>query len=271
VRDGFTPPRPTGDLKSKAVPSTPCLDRGTACILCETGRPHGSPPHSQYPLASTVAARTASRDRHAQSPPQSSAVALVPSPCLHHHSFSSSIHFSIPSSLDVLSPFSIPVRCCAPRAPLSPLCFFFGRILEERGPPPRRRVRARPRPTAPPGDRVFVKPRAVPLLLGPPAGVLEWPPRRVGGLHCAFSLVTPPVGARVTVTNRPIGRVGLGGAAGCVPFSGANRWLCKSPAREAGRLDCLIFARRPACGCVRNLCRLPTRELALLWYRGLCP
>ena len=195
----------------------------------------------------------------------------MPSPCLQHHSFSSTIHFSIPSSLDFLSLFSIPVRSCAPRAPLSPICFFFGRILEERGPPPRRRVRDRPRPTALTSDRVFVKPRAVPLLLGPPAGVLEWPPRRVCGLHCAFSLVTPPVGARGVVTNRPIGRVGLGGAAGCVPLSGANRSLCESQPREAGRLEFLIFSRRPAGGCVRNLCRLPTRALALLWYRGLCP
>ena len=121
------------------------------------------------------------------------------------------------------------------------------------------------------GARAVVVPRTVSMYLGPTAGIYEWPPRRVGGLHSAFSLVTPPVGARGTFTNRPLGRVGLGGAAGCVPFSGANRWLCKSPAREAGRLDCLIFARRPAGGCVRNLCRLPTRALALLWYRGLCP
>jgi len=129
-------------------------------------------------------------------------------------------HFFIPSSLVFLSPFSIPARCCAPRSPLSPLCLFFGRNLEERGPLPRRRVWARPRPTAPTGDWVSVKPRAVSLLLGPPAGILEWPPRRVGGLHRVFSLVTPPVGARGTVTNRPLGRERLGGAAGCVPFLG---------------------------------------------------
>ena len=116
-----------------------------------------------------------------------------------------------------------------------------------------------------------MKPRAVPHLLGPPTGVLEWPRRRVGGLQGAFSLISPPVGARGTVTNRQIGRVGLGGAAGCVPFSGANRWLCKSPGHEAGRLDCLMFARRTAGGCVRSLFRLPTRALAPLWYRGLCP
>jgi len=85
-------------------------------------------------------------------------------------------------------------------------------------------------------------------LVGPPAGVLESPPRRVSWLHCIFSLFTPPVGALGAVTNRPIGRVGLGGAAGCVPFFGASRWLCRTPARKAGRLDCLIFARRPAGG-----------------------
>jgi len=73
-----------------AAPSTPgCGTLPTDC--------HARSQRSQYPLASTVAAHTASRDRHAQSPPPTSAVALVPSPCLHRNSFSSTIHLSIPS------------------------------------------------------------------------------------------------------------------------------------------------------------------------------
>jgi len=226
-----------------AAPVTPgCGTLPTDC--------HARSRHAQYPLASTVAARNASRDRHTQSPPLTSAVALVPSPCRHHLSFSSTTHFSIPSSLVLLSPFSNPVRCCAPHSPLSPLCYFCVRTLEERGPLPRRRVRSRPRPTAPTGDRVSVEPRAVLLLLGPPAGILEWPPRRVGALHYVFSLVTPPVGARGTVANRPLGREGLGGAAGYVPFLGPTAGCARRRhAKPAGLTVRFSLATPPVGAC----------------------
>jgi len=229
----FPGPRPTGDLRSDAAPSTPRPDRGPARIRYWTGshgrgrrvisnltpRPprrafigvphvpgvgrgeHGvpgtraaDPPtpgcgtlptdcdgrsrHAQYPLESTVAARTASRDRHAQSPLSTSAVALLPSPRLHQHSFSFMTHFSIPSSIVFLYPFSIPVRCCAPRSPLSPIFSFFGRALEERGPLPRQRVRARPRPTASTVNQLSVKPRAASFVLGHPLAF--WSGRHAG-------------------------------------------------------------------------------------------
>jgi len=273
VRDGFTRPRQTGDLRSNAEPSTPCLDRGTACIRCKTGRErrprhtrgcpgHARSWHATHGLPRPVAERTVPSGEHShgthciQGPPRPVAATdqrrrtrtvtvSAPPLLLLYDSF---LH---PLLACFLFPFSIPIRCCAPRSPLSPLCFFFGRTLEGRGPLPHRRLRARPRPTAPTGDRVSVKPRAVSVLLGPPAGILEWPPRRVGGLHCVFSLVTPPVGARGTVTNRPLGRVGLRSAAGCVPFLGPTDGCSRRRhARRAGLTVRFSLATPPvgACG-----------------------
>jgi len=165
---------------------------------------------SRHALHSETA--TPSR-RHRQAPSQSCRHLV----CTTTHSPSRLISPSPP--LLFLFPTSpSPFVVAPPASPFPPFVFFCGHTLVMRGPLPRQRVWARPRPTAPTGDRVSVKPRAVPLLLGPPAGLLQWPPRQVGGLHCVFSLDTPTVDARGTVTNRPLGQVGLGGAAGCVSF-----------------------------------------------------
>jgi len=255
VRDGLTRPRPTGDLRSNAAPSTPCLDRGTACIRCETGRERrprhtrGCPSHARswhapHGLPRPVAARTVPSGEHScsmhciQGPPRpvfatdqrrrTCAVTVSAPPLLLPHD-----SFLHPFLACFSFPFLHPRSLLRPPLPPFPPLFFFGRTREEGGPLPRRRVRARPRPTAPTGDRVSVKPRAVSPLLGPPAGILEWPPRRVGGLHSVFSLVTPPVGACGTVTNRPLGRVGLGGAASYVPFLGPTAGCARR--RHAGR------------------------------------
>jgi len=243
-----------------AAPATP--GRGTLATDC-----HARTLHAQYPLASTVAARAASRDRHAQSRPPNSVVALVPSQCQDHHSFSSTINFSIPSSLVFLSPFFIPVRCCAPR---SPLCDVFGRTIEERipaTPPEGAGQTATDRPYGRSGVREAAG--CVPLV-GATRWFFEVAATLDGRSSLSFLTRLLAGGCSCDRYQSPIRASGTGWCRGLSPFLGANRWLCTSPAREAGRLDCSIFARHAAGRSVRNWCRLPTRAIALLWYRVLC-
>jgi len=287
VRDGFTRPRPTDDLRSNAAPFTPSRYLVTARIRCEKGRSRrpshtrGCPGHdclwhAPHGLPRPVAALTVPSGEHSrrthciQGPPRpvaatdqrrrARAVTLsAPPPHLLHDSF---VH-------PLLACFSFPLLhprwlLRPPRPPFLP--FFFGRTLEDRGPPTRRRVGARPLQTAPTGERVSVKPRAVPLLLGPPAGILEWPPRRVGGLHCALSLVTPPAGACVRAS--PIAYSGERGwlvQRGVSLFLRPTAGIYESPAHLVSRLDISIELVTPPVGACQTRPYCP-RE----WLRATC-
>jgi len=73
---------------------------------------------------------------------------------------------------------------------------------------------------------------------GPTAGILEWPPHRVGGLHCGLSIVTPP--ARACVRVSPIAHSGERGwlvQRDVSLFLGLNAGIYESPAHRVGRLD----------------------------------
>jgi len=64
-----------------------------------------------------------------------------------------------------------------------------------------------------------------PFFVGQPLAVDSRRHTRWAGLTCCFELVTPPVGACRTRPYCPRGRLRVSCTAGCVPFSGADRWL----------------------------------------------
>jgi len=107
---------------------------------------------------------------------------------------------------------------------------------------------------------------------GPTADILEWPPHRVGGLHCGLSIVTPPACACVRVS--PIAHSGERGwlvQRDVSLFLGLTAGIYESPAHRVGRLDLFFRARHPAGGCAPNTSILPARAVARYLHRGLCP
>jgi len=146
-----------------SVPATQAVTLAAPRPSAHRTRSHDRLRHPPEPLASTVAPRAAPGVRRARSPPPTGAFVLVQSPSRHHRA--PVTHVSLPSS-SALS-FAPPLPRTYVHTPLvsfhlPPLFFCFGRTVEERGPPPRRRVRACPRPIAPTGDRVFAKPLCPP-------------------------------------------------------------------------------------------------------------
>ena len=151
---------------------------------------------------------------------------------------------TVPSCHSSLPPLFLSQRTCATHLPipslfflfppstLSPHCFSFHPSTLSpppfAGPPPPPppplvilRTKARHRACGCRPDLRRSPERAIvsclcrglrPIYWGRPLGFFEWPPRRVGGPHCAISVVTPPVGAYQSAADRPNGRSSCRGA-----------------------------------------------------------
>jgi len=282
-----TQPGPTGDLTWCSAPVAQPARRGCPTYPVWGGERTASQPHARLWRPCLAVARR----EHAAEPGtvlrHTRRAARAVSTTYHRRraraitvpylstSSTPATHVPIPYSLgNTVPPLLISFYYCTPCSPLSyfPLALFLGARLsfEARYPaggcgPDRR--------GAPQRAIALWRSRGLcPSRGGPTAGLLEWPPHRVGGLHCALSLVTPPAGACVRVS--PIAHLGERGwlvQRGVSLFLGPTAGIYESPAHRVGRLDFSFELVTPPVGACRTRPYCPHGRLRVACTAGCVP